>query len=61
LENYIVRIYRYDRDNPRNFVGVVEDVNEKEKRAFNTYDDLWEILRSPRRGKEKIKKRGKRG
>jgi hypothetical protein len=42
-------------------VGVVEDVNEKEKRAFNTYDDLWEILRSPRRGKEKIKKSRKSG
>lgn len=46
MENYIVRIYRFQKDNPRHLVGVVESVEGKkrEKRAFTNLDDLWEIL-----------------
>lgn len=48
MKNYIVRIYRFERDNPRSLVGIVESVEEKrrEKRAFTNLDDLWEILNS---------------
>ncbi len=48
MENYIVRIYRFEKDNPRQVVGIVESVeNEgREKRAFTNLDDLWEILNS---------------
>jgi hypothetical protein len=42
--NYVVRIYRSEKGNPRLLVGVVEEVGVKGKRAFQTYDDLWEIL-----------------
>jgi uncharacterized protein (DUF2235 family) len=46
MDNYIVRIYRREKDNPRLLVGLVEEVGLKGKKAFNTLDDLWEILNS---------------
>jgi len=44
--NYIVRICRSDKNNPRGIVGVVEEVGVNGKRAFTNYDELWEILNS---------------
>jgi hypothetical protein len=44
--NYVVRIYRSEKDNPRLLVGIVEEVGVDGKRAFQNYDDLWEILNS---------------
>jgi len=44
LANYIVRIYRLDKKNPRHLVGMVEEVGVKGKKAFTNYDELWEIL-----------------
>jgi hypothetical protein len=44
--NYVVRIYRSEKGNPRLLVGIVEEVGVEGKRAFQTYDDLWEILNS---------------
>lgn len=52
---YIIRIYRFEKDKPRSFVGVVEEVGKKGKKAFHTYDELWEILNSG--GKEESKKK----
>ena len=48
MENYIVRIYRFEKDNPRHLVGIVESVEgeKRGKRAFTNLDDLWEILNS---------------
>jgi hypothetical protein len=42
--DYIVRIYRFDKKNPRHLVGVVEEIGIKGKKAFTNYDELWEIL-----------------
>ena len=42
--DYIVRIYRFDKKNPRHLVGVVEEIGTKGKKAFTNYDELWEIL-----------------
>jgi hypothetical protein len=57
VENYIVRIYRFKEDMPRHLVGVVEEVGVKGKKAFNNYDELWEILNAQkkREGHEKKK------
>ncbi len=44
MDNYIVRIYRREKDNPRLLVGLVEEVGAPGKKAFNNLDDLWEIL-----------------
>jgi len=51
VDNYIVRIYRREKDDPRLLVGLVEKVGMKGKRAFNDLDDLWEILNSGERAK----------
>jgi len=55
--NYVVRIYRFDKNNPRHLVGVVEEVGVKGKKAFTNYDELWEILISSKniRQKQRIK------
>jgi hypothetical protein len=47
--DYIVRIYRFKKDNPRNLVGVVEEIGVKGKKAFTNYDELWDIIISSRR------------
>lgn len=44
--NYVVRVSRSEKGNPHLLVGVVEEVGAEGKRAFQTYDDLWEILNS---------------
>ena len=44
MDNYIVRIYRQEENNPRKVVGVMEEVGVKGKRAFSDVDELWEIL-----------------
>ncbi len=48
VESYIIRIYRFQKDNPRHLVGIVESVEgeRRGRRAFTNFDDLWEILNS---------------
>ncbi len=48
MESYIVRIYRFQKNNPRQLIGIVESIgNEgRGKMAFTNLDDLWEILNS---------------
>ena len=49
LNSYILRIYRLDRKNPRNLVGIVEEVGVKEKKPFTNLQELWDILLHPKR------------
>ena len=42
--SYIIHIYRFNKDNPRALIGVVEEVGVKERKAFTNDDELWEIL-----------------
>jgi hypothetical protein len=44
VKNYIVRIYRYEKGNPKKIVGVVEEPEIEGKRAFTSLDELWSIL-----------------
>jgi predicted amidophosphoribosyltransferase len=44
MDNYIIRIYRYEKNNPDKLVGTVEHVGLDGKRAFTHVDELWEIL-----------------
>lgn len=57
VHNYIVRIYRHDMRNPRKIVGIVEEVENETKQAFEDFDELKAILCSPR--KDVIVKRKK--
>jgi hypothetical protein len=50
-KTYIVRVYRFARDNPRRLLGVVEEAGKKGKKAFTGYQELWEILNGPGRPK----------
>ena len=42
--DYIVRIYRYEKDKPRELVGTIEEVGAEGKTAFSGLDELWKIL-----------------
>ncbi len=52
VASYIIRIYRFEKDRPKSLVGVVEEAGKKGKKAFQSYDELWEILNSPKDRKE---------
>ncbi len=56
MESYLVRIYRKAEDDERMLVGVVEEVVVKEKKAFHTLHELWDILNPVRRIKKEPKK-----
>jgi hypothetical protein len=49
VANYIIRIYRFEKDRPKGLVGVVLEAGKKEKMVFQSYDELWEILNRERR------------
>jgi hypothetical protein len=44
VANYVIRIYRFEKDRPRSLGGVVVEAGKNGKRAFQSYDELWEIL-----------------
>ena len=54
MDNYIIRIYRQEENNPEKIVGVLEKVGEESnkssqrlaarRQAFTNIDELWEIL-----------------
>ena len=56
MDNYIIRIYRRDEEEPNEVVGVVELVETEKKQKFKNMDELVRILRGP---KGKLPQRGK--
>ena len=66
MDNYIIRIYRQEKNNPEKLVGVLEKVGDEGKKssvratarrqAFTNIDELWEILNAtgqlPKRKKQ---------
>ena len=46
MKSYIVRIYRENRENPCNLVGVVEEAGKDGKKAFTNIDELCSLLNS---------------
>ena len=59
LENYVLRIYRREKNDPRILVGVVEEVGVEGNKAFTNLDELWFILNSSKAETTKNKKRNK--
>ena len=59
VANYIVRIYRFEKDKPKSLVGVVEEVGVEGKKAFTNYDDLWDIFISSKSISQKQKQKRK--
>lgn len=48
MNSYLIRIYRRAENDPNMLVGIVREIGTEEKKAFNTFDDLWSIL-NPRK------------
>ena len=46
MKDFIIRVCRFEKDNPRALVGLVEIVGKEGRIAFKTMDGLWEILNS---------------
>jgi hypothetical protein len=44
METYIVRVYRRNKEDPHNIIGLVEVVGDEEKRAFHNTDELVSII-----------------
>ena len=51
VASYIIRIYRFEKDRPKSLVGVVLEAGKKGKKAFQSCDELWEILNSAKEEK----------
>ena len=56
MNNYVLRVYRFDRRKPQTLVGLVEEVETRKKKAFTTVQELWDILSHPKANSEKGKK-----
>jgi hypothetical protein len=48
LASYVIRVYRFGKNQPHNLVGVVEEAGVKGKRAFTNLAELWAIISSSR-------------
>ena len=59
MQNYVLRIYRREKKDPRILVGVVEEVGVEGNKAFSNLDELWSILNSSKAETAKAKKRNK--
>jgi hypothetical protein len=44
MKTFIVHIYSCEKSDPRNLVGVLEEVGSEVKRAFTNPDDLLKIM-----------------
>jgi hypothetical protein len=60
FSDYIIRIYRFEKDKPRSLVGLIEEVGKKGKKGFCTYDELWEILNCPKQNLRGVKVKSNR-
>jgi hypothetical protein len=61
LANYIVRVYRFEKNKPGGLVGVVEEVGIKGgKKAFTNLSELWDIISSSKSVKNREKSLGKK-
>jgi hypothetical protein len=56
MNSYLVRIYRKAENNPRMLVGVVEEPEVKEKKAFHNLHELWDILNPIKRAPLQLKR-----
>jgi hypothetical protein len=59
LKDYVLRIYRRDKNDPRRLAGVVEEVGVEGNKAFSNLDELWSILNPSKAGTTKTKKPNK--
>lgn len=51
-KNYIVRIYRTDKENPETAIGVIENPETKIKEIFKSFEEMKEKLKSMAKGRQ---------
>ena len=59
MKDYLVKIYRREKNDPRRLVGVAEEVGVEGNKAFSNLDELWSILNPSKAETAKAKKRNK--
>ncbi len=59
LKDYLLRIYRREKNDPRILVGVAEEVGVEGIKAFSNLDELWPILNPSKAGAAKTVKLNK--
>ena len=59
MKDYVLRIYRREKNDPRILVRVVEEVGVEGNKTFSNLDELWSILNPSRAETVKAKKRNK--
>jgi len=59
LKDYVVKIYRREKNDPRILIGVVEEVGVEGNKAFSNLDELWSILNPSKAETAKTKKPNK--
>ena len=59
MKDYVLRIYRREKNDPRIIVGVVEEVGAEGNTAFSNLDELWSILNPSKAETVKTKKPNK--
>lgn len=47
MKTYIVRIYRYESSQPKDLLGVIEEIGVEGQKAFTNLAELWQILKYP--------------
>ena len=52
--DYIIRIYRFDKERAHHVVGTAEEVGVKGKKAFKTLEELWQILQNRPKERENL-------
>jgi len=54
VKTFIIRVYRFEKKNPKSLIGLVEEVGKEGKKGFTCLDELWNILTPALRRKPKI-------
>jgi hypothetical protein len=44
MSNFIIRIYRQEKNEPQHLVGTIEHVETGHKKAFKQMQEVWEFL-----------------
>lgn len=57
LKDYVIRIYRRGKNDPRILVGVVKEVGVEGNKALSKVDELWSILNLSKAETTRTKKR----
>ena len=56
MKDYVLRIYRREKNDRRRLVGVVEEVGVEGSKAFSSLNELWSILNPSKAKIAKTKK-----